>query len=304
MIALAPSLSTHKFATLPEALRLDGVSSEWADNQPGVGQIHSLLEGPCFTPDGSFYCVDVAHGRIFEIEQGTFRVAADYDGQPNGLCAHADGRIFVADHKNGILTYSPGDGRIEEIVQNFDGLPFKGVNDLTFSNNGDLYFTDQGLTGLHDPSGRVFRLHANGELTLLLDNVPSPNGLVLSRDQTELYVAVTRDNAIWRLPLTSDGGTTKVGRFIQMSGGIGPDGMAIDCEGNLFVAHIGMGCVWMFSPRGEPLLRIESCAGSKVTNLAFGGKDNRTLFITEAESGSILAADLNAPGEILFSHRQ
>jgi gluconolactonase len=84
-----------------------------------------------------------------------------------------------------------------------------------FSASGDLFFTDQGQSGLHDASGRMFRLDAAGKLTL--------------RDGTQLFVAVPRGNAVWRLPSMEDGTATKVGLFIQMSGGIaGPDGLALD----------------------------------------------------------------------------
>src|SRR5690606_41554385 len=117
------------------------------------------------------------------------------------------------------------------------------VNDLVFASNGDMYFTDQGMTGWHDQTGRVFRRRANGQVECLMDNSPSPNGLVLDPEESMLYVAVTRANAIWRLPFARDGSITKAGTFIQMSGGGGPDGMAIDEEGNLAVAHVGMGAV-------------------------------------------------------------
>lgn len=71
-----------------------------------------------------------------------------------------------------------------------------------------------------------------------------------------LYIAVTRPNQVWRMPLPKDGGTFKVGIFVQLPGGYsGPDGMALDSAGNLAVCHAGNGCVWIFSPRGEPLYR-------------------------------------------------
>jgi gluconolactonase len=304
MFASPPVLTTKRFAELPAEQRRADRPSHWAAGQPNVGAIHSLLEGPGFTRDGRFFCVDVAHGRIFQISQeGRFTVAAEYDGWPNGLRIHKDGRIFIADNKNGVMLFDPERGTVAPLIERYRGERFRGVNDLTFAANGDLYFTDQGLTGLHDAAGRVYRYSAGGELSLLLDRIPSPNGLVLSRDGSELYLAVTRDNAIWRVPLLADGGVTKVGRFIQMSGGQGPDGLAIDTDGNLLVAHVGFGCVWQFSPLGEPLLRIQSCAGLKTTNVAFGGAENRTLFITEAESGSILTVELPIPGEQLYSHR-
>jgi len=124
---------------------------------------------------------------------------------------------------------------------------------------------------------------------------------VLSPDESVLYVAVTRANAIWRVPLMKDGTVAKVGTFIQLSGGGGPDGITIDKQGNLVVAHIGLGVVWQFSARGEPLLRINSCAGAHTTNMVYGGADRRRLFITESETGTILQCEMPVPGQVPYS---
>lgn len=298
-----PQVTTEVYAQLPIAMHRTGSPSEWVSGQPGDEAIHSLLEGPAFDRSGRFYCVDVPYGRIFAVSpEGQFTPIAEYDGEPNGLKIHKDGRIFVADFKNGIMTLDPASRSLSPVSQRYRVERFKAVNDLVFASNGDLYFTDQGLTGLHDSSGRVFRLRADGQLDCLLDNVPSPNGLVLNLPETELYVAATRGNCIWRIPLLDDGTVAKVGVFIHMSGGIGPDGMALDEHGNLAVAHVGLGCVWLFSPLGEPIYRIQSCRGKKVTNVAYGGPGNKTLFITEAESGTILRAELDVPGKTMYSH--
>jgi gluconolactonase len=180
---------------------------------------------------------------------------------------------------------------------------FKGTNDLVFASNGDLYFTDQGQTGLQDASGRVFRLRHDGEVDCLMDNIPSPNGLVLSRDEKTLLVAVTRANQIWRLPLHPDGTTSKVGAFITLSGGLaGPDGLALDDAGGLAVAHCGLGAVWLFDRLGEPQHRIASCEGLSTTNVAFGGADGRSLFITESDTGTVLQAQVPVPGRPMYSH--
>ena len=285
-------LKTKIYASLPDELRLVEKTSTWAKGQPVHRRLHSLLEGPCITPAGQFFCVDVAHGRIFEIDNGEMRTVVDYDGEPNGLRYHSSGAIFVADYKNGLMKFDPVTYRLTHEVDRYRAEGFRGVNDLCFSPNGDLYFTDQGLTGLHDPSGRVFRRTADGNLEVVLENIPSPNGLVFNRDGSELYVGVTRDNSIWRIPILRDGSVTKVGRFIQMSGGTGPDGLGIDSAGNLLAAHVGLGCVWIFSPRGEPIARVDSCAGFDTTNLILHPADPSRLFITEAEAGVILAADL------------
>jgi gluconolactonase len=180
--------------------------------------------------------------------------------------------------------------------------PFKGVNDLFFASNGDLYFTDQGLTGLHDPTGRLYKVSPQGKLTCLLDNIPSPNGLVMNRNETLIYVAVTRGNCVWRVPFQRDGSVAKVGLYVQLSGGGGPDGLALDEDGGLVIAHVGMGTVWTFSPLGDPIHRIKSCAGHYTTNVAFGWPDRKTLYITESATGTILTAQLDVPGKLMFSH--
>jgi gluconolactonase len=140
-------------------------------------------------------------------------------------------------------------------------------------------------------------------IDLLMDGLPYPNGLVLSPFQKTLYVAVTRSQQVLRLPLHTQG-TFKCGMFLQLSGGLaGPDGMAIDADGSLVVVHAGFGTVWVFDSLGEPVARIRSCAGVRTTNVAFGGADNKSLFITEAEHGVILHARLDFAGRPMYSHQ-
>jgi gluconolactonase len=303
MYAPPPELQTEVFARVPKHLEITGRRSEWLD-----GRLHgaptSFLEGPSFDRDGNLYCVDIPFGRIMRISPaGEFSVVLEYDGEPNGLKIHKDGRIFVADQKNGILVLDRASGTIKPLLTRANLERLKGPNDLFFASNGDLYFTDQGQSGWQDPSGRVLCLKADGTLNVVLSGIPSPNGLVMSPDESTLYLAVTRANAVWRIPMPKSGAVTKVGTFIQLSGGGGPDGMAIDEEGNLFVAHAGLGSVWAFSRFGEPVYRIKSCTdGRATTNLAFGGDDRRSLFITESATGTILTARLPTPGRVMYSH--
>ena len=209
-------------------------------------------------------------------------------GEPNGLAQHPDGRLFVADYKNGILVCDPVSGKVEPALGRRNSERFKGPNDLVFARNGDLYFTDQGQTGLHDPTGRVYRLRANGALDCLIDNGPSPNGLVLTPDESALFVAMTRDNSVWRVPLLRQGGTAKVGRFASFYGVSGPDGLAMDARSNLYVAHASLGCVFVTDRHGEPLAKLASCRGRTVTNVALAN-DGSSVYVSESESGSILS---------------
>jgi len=295
-------IDTTVFARVPDTLRR-ARRTEWADANRGGTPVDCFLEGPSFDRAGNLYVTDIPNGRVFRIsEDGAFTVVAEYDGEPNGLKIHRDGRIVITDYKNGLVQLDAETGAITPMLGRRHSERFRGVNDLVYASNGDLYFTDQGQTGLHDPTGRVYRLGADGRLDCLIDRVPSPNGLVLSPDERILYVAVTRANAIWRLPLMLDGTVSKVGTFIQMSGGTGPDGIAMTETGGLAVCHVGLGTVWLFSPLGEPLYRVRSCAGLNTTNLAFGGPDRKSVFITESETGTILKATVPFPGQPMFSH--
>lgn len=304
MLYEAPKrIETRVFARLPDHLRMKNRKSGWAFGKAS-DHLHSFLEGPAFDRAGNLYVVDIPYGRILRVSpQAEWSVVCEYDGWPNGLAIHKDGRVFIADHQHGVLSADPSTGKVVPVLEHVRREGFKGLNDLTFASNGDLYFTDQGQTGLQDASGRVFRLRADGRVDCLIENVPSPNGLVLSRDEKALLVAVTRANQIWRLPLHPDGTTSKVAAFITLSGGLaGPDGLALDSDGGLAIAHCGLGAVWLFNRLGEPTHRIVSCEDISTTNVAFGGADGRSLFITESDTGTILEAKVPVIGHALYSH--
>ena len=295
-------IESRVWTTLPDELLLTNRDSRFVRDLFHGRPVGSFLEGPSFDREGNLYCVDIAHGRIFCVSpDGEFTVVTQYDGAPNGLKLHRDGRLFVADRFQGILVVDPVNGAVETLIGPDQLLGFKGPNDLFFASNGDLYFTDQGATGLHDPTGRLFRYATDGTLSCLIDNIPSPNGLVMSPGEDQLYLAVTRANAVWRVPIDPDGSVNRVGLFCQLIGGWGPDGMAVDSAGNVIVAHAGFGSVWIWSPLGLPTHRITSCDGGLLTtNIAFGGKDGRTLFITNSLSNNILTAEMPVAGERMY----
>lgn len=296
-------LTAEVFARLPESMHQTDRLSQWlADRHV---KMHSFLEGPSFDRDGNLWCVDLAHGRLLRVSPaGQFEVILQYDGEPNGLKIHRDGRVFVADHRHGLMVHAPGSGRIEVLLGSARREGLKGLNDLVFASNGDLYFTDQGESALEDATGRVYRLRADGKtVDLIMSGLAGPNGLALDETRSILYVAVTHENAVFRLPIQPHyGGMKKAGRFLQLAGATGPDGLALDEAGNLVVVHAGAGTVWVFSRIGEPLYRIRSSAGIRTTNVAYGGDDRRTLYITESEQGAILRVRLADAGRIMYSH--
>lgn len=287
-------IETRVFTAMPEEFRIRERTA-WGDANKGGRVVDCFIEGPSFDADGNLYVVDIPHGRIFRIApSGDWTLVVRYDGEPNGLKVHPDGRILVADYRNGIVELDPVNGRIRPFLPRRNSESFKGCNDLAITAEGDVFFTDQGQTGLHDPTGRVYHLSPQHRLDCLLSNGPSPNGIVHSPAEGALYVAMTRDNAVWRLPLAAQGGVSKVGRFCTLFGRSGPDGLAMDEAGNLLVAHASLGHVFVFAPTGACIARIKSCAGPTCTNLTFGGPGRRRLYITESDTGTILVADMDA----------
>ena len=288
---------TELFTRLPERYRRSGVRSDWADANRGGQPTDSFLEGPVFDAAGQLYVADIPFGRIFRIDpRGEWEQVAQWDGEPNGLKFLDDRELLVADYRNGLMACDVKTGAVRPYLDRRNSERFKGVNDLVFDRLGNLYFTDQGQTGLHDPSGRVYRLRPDGRLDLLLCNVPSPNGVALAPDERVLYVGVTRGNQVWRVPLLEDGSVSKVGAFFTSYGPSGPDGLAVDEAGRVIVANPGLGIAWVLNARAEPECVLRSCAGSSLTNVAFGGPQRSTLFCTESITGSILRAVLDKPG--------
>lgn len=295
-----PKIQTEVFASLPPSLRM----TDNPEVRFGVAR-DSFLEGPAFAPDGTFYCVDIPFGRIFRISRnGVFEQVCRYEGRPNGLAIHRDGRVFIADQTHGIMVMDPASGVVKPLLETGSFERFRGPNDLTFSRNGDLYFTDQGQSGLDRPLGCVYRLNENARLDRVLENVPSPNGLALSLDEHTLYLAVTRANAVWRVPLDPFGNGTagRVGNYLQLSGGTGPDGLALTEDGGLAVAHIGLGAIWLFDRLGEPIARVQSCASAFTSNVAFDPDEPDVIYVTDSGSGQILRATVPVRGAQLYSH--
>lgn len=292
------TIRAEVWSAMPDAFRFQDRRSAWTEaNKPGETP-GSFLEGPAFAPDGSLWVVDIPFGRIFRIgPDGDWSLRAEYDGWPNGMRYRLDGAFYIADCKRGILRFDPKSGQTQSVFEAHRSEGFKGCNDLWFASDGTLFFTDQGQTGLHDPTGRVYRAEPGlGSLEILIDNGPSPNGLMTDLTDKVLFVAMTRACEVWRLPLFRHG-TGKAGLFARLPAGTsGPDGMALDSQGNLYVCHASRGTVFVYDSIGDEIARID-CRhiGITTTNLTFGGPTLDELFITVSDTGCIARARALAP---------
>jgi gluconolactonase len=293
-------IEAEPFLSMPGQFRVKGRTA-WSDPNRQGAEVDSFLEGPAFDRAGNLYFVDIPFGRIFRIStRNEWELVTRYDGWPNGMKLHRDGRFFITDYRRGLLALDPRSGQVEPVLETAYSESFKGLNDLHFASSGDLYFTDQGQTGIADPTGRVFRLRADGGLDKLAGNVPSPNGITLNARDSQVYVAVTRAQQIWRLPLMADGQPSKTGVAIQLSGGhAGPDGIEMDAEDGLVVCHLGVG-VWRFDANGLPTHLVHARGHRLLTNVAFGGPDRKTLYITDSLNGEIVTARMPVAGKVLF----
>jgi gluconolactonase len=192
------------------------------------------------------------------------------------VCEYGKGRIFRFDKSAKIEIYADG----------YNGEYFNRPNDLTFDASGNLFFTDPKSYDKNILDGRIFFVDAKTkEVILLDDSLAFPNGINISPIDGKLYVCESVFNRILRYDITSDNKIINKEVFAIIPGG-DPDGIEFDVNGNLYVAHFGGKAIYIYSPNGELLQKIET-PGTKPTNLEFGDKDYQTLYLTEVETNSL-----------------
>ena len=261
-----------------------------------VAQGFDFPEGPAFDPRGNLYVVDLRAGLIRRVRgDGEVETVLATGGRPNGAAWNSsDNTLTVCDAGlRQVLAVSP-EGAVRVLAGRYGGEPLKGPNDCAYDAGGNLYFTDPLGSSLEEPTGRVLCLLRSGEVELLDDGYAFSNGLAFGPDG-RLYVAESRTRRIYRYDLGAPGAYTEKSLFAELSGGRGPDGVAFDAEGKLYVAHAGKGCITVVDPDGAVVEEI-AAGGDTPTNVAFGGPDGRRLYITEAETGSVYAVPVGAPG--------
>jgi gluconolactonase len=278
------------FTQLPAEMRHSGEPSRWAKmTRPGQS-MHSFIEGAFFTNDGALWLTDVPYGRIFRVDpDGTWRIAYHYEGEPHSMRFDTDGRPMIVDYSLGLIKL--GEASEVETVAGSRDHKFMGLSDMCFAPDGSLWFTDSGRTSLSDPSGRVYVRRPNGNIRLVLSNVPYSNGIAISHDGSIVYVAATRANQVWQFSATlPDDGPPMVGVFQHLSGGLGPDGLAVNTKGWHAVAQAQAGRAYVFDALGDPLAVVHLPEGLWTTSVAFHPASPTKLIITEAQFGVVYVA--------------
>jgi len=218
------------------------------------------------------------------------------DSGSNGMALDRDGSLLACSHKvQGIVTIDTATSAVTMIVNtDSSGKHFNSPNDLTVRTDGTIYFTDPdyqlGSTRTSETGIKgVYRVSPSRQVTLIDGTFGEPNGIALSPDESTLYVADMNANAIRKFTVAADGTTSAKTNFATVTN---PDGVAVDCAGNLYFASNSGGKVVVLSPTGAQLGTIAVASG--VTNLAFGGVDHKTLYISAGMS--LYSVPMNVPG--------
>lgn len=246
-------------------------------------------EGPAWAGNHTLYVSNCNSDWIARIQGktvDTLAMAAAGFGKTNGMWTTPGGSLLACDFgKGAILQISP-EGKISTLIEGYQGKPFNRPNDIIQLTNGDLYFTDPKDYGKVPPGGRVFYYSAvNETLTLAADSLNFPNGLAISPLNGKLYVCESVKNRILEYTRTVNGKLTQKRVFIELPEG-DPDGIEFDVAGNMYVAHFGSGTLYVISPQGKIMQGLIT-PGKQPSNLEFGGKDHKTLFITEDETNAV-----------------
>ena len=278
---------------LPENYRHMDEPSAWAKmTRPGQ-PMHSFLEAAFFDAEANLWLSDVPYGRVFKVSpEGDWSLVHQIDGEPHAMRIAPDGRHIAVDYRHGLIELT-GYSDFNVLSTGPESQPYLGLSDMAYASDGALWFTDSGRTSLSNPKGRVFCLSPGGELRLVLDCVPYSNGICFSPDGASVYVAATRANQVWRLSSKLPAkGQPMVGVFLQLSGGLGPDGLATNEQGWLTVAQAQAGRAYVFDSLGDPIAEVRLPEGLWTTSVTFHPDDQSKLYIVDAQTGTVFATNI------------
>jgi gluconolactonase len=255
----------------------------------------TFLEGPVWRPvEGVLLFTDIPENTIHRLNpSGSVDVFRTPSDNANGLANHTDGRLLAAEHGARRVSKTLPDGGVVAFAADYQGAAFNSPNDIAVRSDGTVYFTDPpyGLAGRNreiDFNG-VFRVTPTGAVLAEWegDLASRPNGLVLSPDETLLFIADTAGSVVRVYDVASDGSLSGERPFVSAPS---PDGMAMDADGNLYVTTSSG--VDVFAASGAPWGTIEVARAP--ANCTFGGSEGKTLYITARQG--LYQVDVLVPG--------
>jgi gluconolactonase len=294
-------------------------------------------EGPVILADGSVILVEIARGTVTKVSpDGAVSYVSSQGGGPNGLALGPDGKMYVCNNggfkwtppgsERGLLPIAQADdysggrierldlatGAVEVLYTKTENGPLKGPNDIVFDDQGGFYFTDLGKGRAREiDRGGVYYAKADGSfIKEMIYPMFTPNGIGLSPDGSVLYVAETETARLWAFDLTEPGEFTRQpfpsphgGRLVAGIGGYNRfDSLAVDADGNICVATLVNGGITVISPDGD-WHHLPVPSERWVTNIAFGGPELGTAYLTLSSTGRLVSCPWENSG-LLLNYQQ
>ncbi len=250
-------------------------------------------EGPAVDANGILYAVNFEKsGTIGMVkpdgEAGIF-VELPEGSVGNGIRFNSKGEMLIADYpQHNILKV---DMATREISVYAHEAKMNQPNDIAIDDSDRLYASDPNWK---ESTGNIWRIDPDGTVTLLEENMGTTNGIEVSPNNDRLYVNETVQRKVWVYDLAPDGSIHNKRLLIEFPD-FGMDGMRCDQNGNLYITRHGKGTVAIVSPEGELIREIETI-GKLPSNVAFGGEDGKTVYITIQDNGNVEHFRTDTPG--------
>jgi gluconolactonase len=287
----------------------------------------AFTEGPAVDAAGNVYFSDIENNRILQLSADGARTVFRADsGRTNGntfdrqgRLLHCEGSEFGPGGRRRVTRTNLDSGHYEVLTERYDGKRYNSPNDICVDGRDRIYFTDPRYGDRSDMEMSVegvYRIDPDGKVTRVLEQpqIQRPNGIAVTQDGARLYVVdsnptVGGNRKIWSFDLDQAGNPSNARVVFDFAQGRGGDGMRLDVEGNLYVAagiatprgphetaDVPPG-IYIITPQGELKHRIP-IGEDVLTNLAFGGRDGRTLYITAGKT--LFTTRVNTPGQVAY----
>jgi gluconolactonase len=321
LAASAQEKPDYKQLPLPDKLVPPGT-------QAGAANIVCFLEGPAVDAEGNIYFSDIAGSRILRTTpDGKLSVFREDAGRTNGNTFDAQGRLISCEGaENGpggrrrIVRTDMKTGKVEVLTDKYEGKRYNSPNDVVVDTKGRVWFTDPlykpDKSEMEMKDEAVYRIDPDGKVTRMLTQpqIHKPNGIAISPDGKTLYVvdsnpAKEGNRKIWSFALADDGTLSNQKVVWDFGKARGGDGMRVDTQGNLWICagisykrsefettDVPPG-VYVVTPEGKLLGRIP-IVEDLITNLAFGGPDRKTLYVTAGKT--LYKIPVNVQGYALY----